>query len=74
MTQDECSFLSLLLSFNIFFSLNLMAKLPNCNKTMPRALTFVRRLRKAYFGASHLFKIPPDSSSWQLSLILSWLP
>lgn len=73
MAQDECSFLSPLLSFNLYFSLNFLAKLPNCNKTMPWALQLVRRLRKANFGGSHLSKIPPDSS-WHLSFILSWLP
>lgn len=73
MAQDECRFLSPLLSFNLYFSLNLMAKLPNCNKTMPGVLRLFRRLRKANFRSSHFSKIPPDSSSWQLSLILSWL-
>lgn len=38
MVQDECSFLSSLLSFNLYFSLNLMAMLPNCDKTIPRDL------------------------------------
>lgn len=38
MVQDECSFLSSLLSFNFYFSLNLMAMLPNCDKTIPRDL------------------------------------
>lgn len=74
MAQDECSILSPLLSFNLYFSLNVMAKLPNCNKTMPRALRLVRRLKKANFDASYLSKIPSVSSSWQLSLIFSWQP
>lgn len=52
-----------------------MAKLPNCNKTMPWAL----RLAIGGWGTQilvlHTFpKSPQDSSSWQLSLILSWLP
>lgn len=70
--QDECSFLSPLLSFNLYFSLNLKAKLPYCNKTIPRALRLVRRLRKANFGASHLSNIPPDSSSWHPSFTTLW--